>query len=59
MMRGLSGGGGWLDFDVTIASPDMMKGALLGPEYAAKDILKVARRPRHDELDRFGYSDYG
>ncbi|MEN8753534.1 MAG: carbamoyltransferase C-terminal domain-containing protein, partial [Desulfobacterales bacterium] len=25
-------------------SPDMMKGALLGPEFDAKDVLKIARR---------------
>ncbi|HKL26751.1 MAG TPA: carbamoyltransferase, partial [Desulfuromonadales bacterium] len=36
-------------------SPDLMQGALLGPEYCAKDILKVARRYQapHTEYDDF------
>ena len=38
---------GWhiyLDNPRKIVTPDAMKGALLGPEYGARDILKVARR---------------
>jgi carbamoyltransferase len=40
-----------------ITLPDMMKGALLGPEYGAKEILKVARRYQapyrtYDDFDR-------
>ena len=38
-----------------IVKPDLMQGALLGPEYGAKDILKVARRYQapHTEYDHF------
>jgi len=49
---------GWhifLDKPREAVSPDAMKGTLLGPEYSAKDILKVARRYQapHQAYDKF------